>query len=292
MTMGRVLIIGSTGFLGGALKMGLSSQKYDIHCFNRNRRTEIGTQSVPSHESRFKDEVSKIKPDAIIVCNWDGVSKQQRMDLQKQFENVRRIQSYLEVAVAEHVPTFIALGSQAEGDGLLEPIKEDVLDSNSTPYSHAKTVLSKSLFEISKGTSTKVLWARVFSVFGPGDHPDSLVSKCVSAFQENKLYPIRFPELEWSYLYTSDFVSAIDTLLTNNLVQGVVNVANPSMERLENLTKCFLRINPRLVCQGPVLQEESETPTTLKPVVEKLQNAGWKPKFKLQEAIEDILAKR
>jgi nucleoside-diphosphate-sugar epimerase len=187
------------------------------------------------------------------------------------------------------VQTFIALGSQAEGEDLQDPIPEQLLESNSTAYSHAKTRLSKNLFEIAEGSGTRVLWARVFSVYGPGDHGDSLISMCISEFHQNRLNVINYPELAWSFLYISDFVSAIEVLLSQSEIKGVVNIANPRMERVGSVNDCLSQIKPSIEKAVPTLAKADYPPKPLLPVVEKLTKAGWIPKISLRDGIEKTL---
>jgi nucleoside-diphosphate-sugar epimerase len=287
--MKRVLIIGSTGFLGGALKKYLPSEKFEIHTLDRVHTKQSSSNPGSLGSKEFEEAISQFHFEAVIVCNWDGVPKRYRNDWQKQQANVDRIEDYLRISIRGAVQTFIALGSQAEGDQSQEPIPEQVLESNSTAYSKAKTTLSKNLFDIAEDSSTRVLWARVFSVYGPGDHEDSVVSTCISAFHKNRLNTINYPDLDWSFLYVSDFVSAIDTLLSQPDLKGVVNVANSHMEKLGSLNDYLSQIKPSIQGEVSSLAKAESPSQPLIPVVEKLENAGWFPKISLKEGIEKTL---
>jgi len=286
--MKKVLLIGSTGFLGGALKSNLPSKKFEIYTLDRNCKPS--THSVQLSNENLESIIATVSFDAIIACGWDGVLKEYRNNWEQQLSNVGRIEGYLRAAIAGHIPIFISLGSQAEGEDLSSPIEEGILESNSTAYSHAKTTLSRNLFEIAHGSGTRVLWARVFSVYGPGDHQDSLVSTCVSAFFENRLNSINNPELEWSFLYISDFINAIDSLLSQSDLEGVVNIANPKMEKLIQIHNCLLEINPTLARLPEALQQLNNQNRPLIPKVEKIMLTGWKPQVSFSDGIKKTIS--
>lgn len=287
--MGKLLIIGSTGFLGGALKTSLPREKFEIYCADRDTQDLSGPDFESLNLKNIYKIMSEIEFEAVIVCNWDGVSKLSRNDSIKQNANIPRVEEYLKLAITARIPTFIALGSQAEAEGLLEPVPESVIFSGRTAYAQAKSNLSTLLLRKAEDTSTRLVWARVFSVYGPGDHDDSLVSLCISYFKRNSMYRIRHPELLWSFLYITDFAKAIETLLLNSEINGVVNVANPNLCKLEEINKILFRVNHELMLETQD-EENYMSPQPLVPILGKLSDAGWKPTTSLRQGILRILS--
>ena len=69
--MKKILILGSSGFLGTSLKNILTKTNYDVYCQSRDKKSD--EQCDPSNLDEFIDLLSRLKPDIIInlIANTD-----------------------------------------------------------------------------------------------------------------------------------------------------------------------------------------------------------------------------
>jgi nucleoside-diphosphate-sugar epimerase len=287
--MKKILIIGSTGFLGSALVQNLPESDYIVSTFNRLRHRHLNAPLLDLEQlSDQKEFLENFSFDVVVDCSWDGVEKRDRNDFARQDGNIHRIFNNFQFILKRRVPIYIALGSQAEAEPSSDEVQEELLNSDSSEYSRAKSQLAELILSYPRSPRTRVVWARVFSVFGPGDHTDSLTNLSVKAFLENKLIDIHQPELEWSFLYVTDFVTAIQAIIESSDISGVVNIANPNMERIGNVTDYLKQFNPDL--KGPSVREEISLQEANSkwhvPIVNKLNKAGWKPMVGLRDGLK------
>jgi nucleoside-diphosphate-sugar epimerase len=228
--------------------------------------------------------VSEEKPNYVICAQWDGVEKRHRNNLEKQYSNVDAQLLIANKAVEENVSGFIAFGSQAEFTPSTSKIPELESCNPESHYGRSKTILLERLKPIFAESNTRFIWARVFSIYGPLDPSDSLVNGVVSAIISGENYDIENPEKLWSFLYEADFAAAIDVILSQESINGIVNVANPDLVRLAEVAS-FARIP----CNLSKSNADSHTDIGFKPETLKLQYAGWAAKFNLEEGLTATL---
>lgn len=180
-------------------------------------------------------------------------------------------------AIEAETETFIVFGSQAEANPSDNLIKEEILRECDSIYGQTKSNLSLKLHSAFEGKSTRLVWARIFSVYGPKDHEDSLVSIAIEHARRNKALTINAPTRIWSFLYISDFVKAIESIICNIGIESVVNIGNPNLFKLQDLAEM---ISGEFRFSQDAMDSKSYIPE-----LSKLGNIGWGPKVALQTGI-------
>jgi len=128
----------------------------------------------------------------------------------------------------------------------------------------------------------RFIWARVFSVYGPSDLSDSLLTRLFESQVSGNKLAILNPSKLWSFLYQDDFASAIEQILNNPTVASIVNIGNPNLHEIREIVA---------MCQGSTVgdsveNEASSTNPGFFPDLTKLISIGWTPTITLEEGIE------
>lgn len=215
--------------------------------------------------------VNKFAPKVIICAQWDGVETQFRGENALQSENISAISAIAQVAKEMNCGKFIAFGSQAESSESSNLIEEELLSTGINSYGLSKNLLARQLFTNFEDTATKMIWARVFSVYGPTESRTSLFRSIHAAKLTGEQLQIREPKKYWSFLYIEDFAEAVSTIVEKDLDSGVINIGNPSLIQIQEVVK-YAGLNNVVL-----LNAEVDPGLGYFPRVEKLQLLGWSP---------------
>ena len=116
------------------------------------------------------------------------------------------------------------------------------------------------------------LHCRIFSVYGPGDHPWSLVSTCVDTFLAGGHMEMGACTQLWNFLYVTDAARILAALLLGRAPAGVYNVAGEDTRPLKSYIEEIHRL-----CGGKGTYEFGKRPpnaegvVSLNPDMEKLK---------------------
>lgn len=284
----RIVVFGANGFLGSSIVKRLHKDGSNFVAVVRPSSSLKRLKDLPqsfiqiANEEDWASLIMKLEPEAVVCAHWSGVTKQSRADQMIQRENIENIERIAKAA-KNNVSTFVAFGSQAESVPSRNPIKEVFYDMGDTAYGIAKSKLSFLLGELFKDSSTRFIWARVFSVYGPYDHPDTLFSQLSSEIDQYYDMRIEKPNTLWSFLFETDFSEAICLILSNPELRGVINIANPQLVKVIDVVDAWRHGNGLKTFRPQDVSEPSffaETNNLLK--------AGWIPRVSLEEGIKNI----
>ena len=291
----RILVSGASGFLGSWLCRTLS-HTHEVVALVRPtsdlfRLSGIKKLSVvPIQSEDWSLYIFHSKADAIILADWWGVGNPERND-PRQFENVERMASLASAAEQSGIKTVIGVGSQAELGPISNVITEDLPDNPTTEYGIAKAKARLELIDIFKKSSTRFVWMRIFSTYGPLDSGNWLIPETVDSLLRGEVMKLTKGEQEWSYLHAFDLAKAFQIVLENSSIEGVVNVGNPNTI---NLKEAILEIAQNLggqeLLEFGAVEYRPDQVMKLKPLCEKLSQAGWSPQVSFKDGMTQTIA--
>ena len=284
----KIIVFGANGFLGSVIVRKLSGAKYEVIAVirpnsERSRLDGIKNLILLEIESNnWPDIILLIKPSAVLCAQWDGVSKLDRQNSGKQKSNIQPLVDLANMAKQVSVESFICFGSQAECEENKEIIPELFCDSGKTEYGLAKIRLHLELNTIFKYSDCRIVWARIFSIYGPSDYSDSIsfqLFECEASGQEIEILNASKP---WSYLYEDDFAEAIEQILVNRKLTGVVNIGNPKLVEIRKIVDSwggYLNVKFKEF-------DASQSKVGFFPEVKKLSAIRWSPEISIEEGIQ------
>jgi nucleoside-diphosphate-sugar epimerase len=132
---------------------------------------------------------------------------------------------------------------------------------------------------------------RIFSTYGPLDTGNWLIPQTVDSLQLGQTMKLTKGEQEWSYLHAFDLARGFQVALESTTVAGIVNVGNPETI---NLKEAVLEISKNLNAQNLLkfgaVEYRPDQVMKLKPICEKLTEAGWKPQISFQNGISQTIS--
>ena len=223
---------------------------------------------------------------------WDGVGAEGRANPEIQRRNVEMALTCLRAAGRLGTKRFLFSGSQAEygpRDGI---ITEETSCSPAIEYGRAKLQFLEEAKKLSQEMNIEYVHLRIFSVYGPGDHPWTLVSRCLRAFSNGEETPLSSCEQMWNFLHVEDAAEAIYRLSQCDL-QGscVFNIASEDTRPLREFVNeiwqlCEKRGTP--IYGG--YQGGREGVHGIKPSIARMQAVtGWRQKKSFRDGIAEMV---
>ena len=291
----RVIVTGATSFIGSHAVQALVSQGFEVCALIRPNsagkknleqmiiKKEL-LEIIECELSGLKElavnaeKLSKIgqkwshdlgRADYWLHLGWDGSGSDNRKLADIQSMNAVYALDALETAAAVNCKRFLFCGSQAEYGVRNTTMREMRAEALGITYIHT----------------------RVFSVYGPGDHPWSLVESCMRTFKEGGIMELGACTQLWNYLYITDAIRALILLLTGDAPAGVYNVAGEDTRPLrEYIETIHALCGGQGTCHYGKRPPNAEGVTSLEPDITKLKEiTGFHQMISFEEGIKKML---
>lgn len=222
---------------------------------------------------------------------WDGIGNQGRADLSVQIKNVNDTLNCLEGAAALGCGTFLFAGSQAEYGPQIGVITESTPCEPVLQYGRAKLEVFRKAAPLAEAAGMKWYQARIFSLYGPGDHPWTLVSKCIQSFSAGEEIKLSHCEQKWNFLFVRDAARALAALSQSEAAGGIYNIAGRDTRRLLSFVEEIYEACGRRGSFSLGTYDPKEPIVNLQPDITKLVSAvGDLPYTSFSAGIEQTIA--
>jgi nucleoside-diphosphate-sugar epimerase len=289
----RVALTGATGFLGRAVAAHLLQQGHEVAALIRpDSRIENLKNSACVHLIGYTsllspsvvDALKQWQPDAMIHLAWKGVSSGERSGAHHFTENLPFTLDSIVLAHGAGCRQWIGTGSQAEYGIANRKLSEDDSCHPVTAYGKAKLATGIAALGLCETLKIKGTWARVFSVYGPGDHLQTFISYLIQCFVQNEVPSLSTCRQKWDYLYITDAAAAITSLVEKqgtgiyNIGSGETVVLREVAETIKTQMGVKTSVGYGLKLDGPLLHLEAD--------ITRLQKqTGWQPKVSLADGL-------
>lgn len=227
-TVKRAVLTGATGAVGSALVRLLLAQKIEVAVLCRpgsprlkNLPTNPALTLVETDMTRLSAVQLPGTWDAFFHLAWMGTTGQARNDLKMQNENVRCALEAVDLAARIGCQVFVGVGSQAEYGHVEGALRPDTPAFPETGYGIAKLCAGEMTRLACEQKGLAHIWARILSVYGPGDGSQSLVSSVLGALLNGEEPACTAGEQLWDYLYCEDAARAL-LLMAQKGIDGAV----------------------------------------------------------------------
>lgn len=230
--------------------------------------------------------------DCWLHLGWEGAGSANRRDARVQHRNIGYTLAALETAAALGCGRFLFSGSQAEYGICRDVMREDMECRPVSEYGKDKLQVCRSASRLADRLGICYIHTRIFSVYGPGDHPWSLVETCLDAFLNGEHIELGACTQQWNYLYIADAAMALAQLLLGKAAPGVYNVAGedtrPLKEYIEEIHRLCGKTGTYSYGERP---PNAEGVASLRPDISKLKaGTGWESRVDFETGISAMIA--
>lgn len=297
----KIVVTGATSFIGAVTVRQLLEAGHQVYGVVRpgSRNLEYLLGMVPEErleliqlDLREIGSITRQVPgaDAWVQIGWDGAGSDNRKKRDVQQQNVVYALAAVRAAGILGCKRFLFTGSQAEYGVHHDWVNEETPCSPVSQYGIAKCDFARQAEGLCRVLAMEYVHLRIFSVYGPGDHPWSLVQSCLKTWLEGGEMTLGACTQQWNFLYIEDAVSALVHLLTEG-APGVYNVAGHDTRMLrEYIEEMYRLCGSRGSFVYGERPENAEGPADLMPDIGKLLAAtSWRPETTFAEGIYETL---
>jgi nucleoside-diphosphate-sugar epimerase len=189
----RALLTGASGFVGQQLAAPLAAAGFEVHAI-LHTNMEVPPGAAFAHRADLLAPgaaalVRDIRPALLVHAAW-FVAHGRFWTAPENANWLEASTDLAEAFAAAGGRRILGIGSCAEyasaGHEDAAPWPESRAIAPLTPYGQAKAALAARLAALSARTGVSVAWARLFHLFGPGEHPDRLVPSVMRALRARR----------------------------------------------------------------------------------------------------------
>ncbi|MGQ0764499.1 MAG: NAD-dependent epimerase/dehydratase family protein [Gemmatimonadota bacterium] len=240
----RALVTGASGFIGSWTARALHDAGAHVTCVVRTRDSAarlaadgLGHSLVTLDLTDFAllaEAIPAQRPELIFNLAGYGVDRAERDEEQFDLVNARlplELAKALARAGARSRPRMVHVGSAFEYGATGGILAEDSACAPTTLYGISKLAGTLSLMSRAAGHGVDVTVARLFTVFGPGEHEGRLLPSIINAARTGQLLPLSDGRQRRDFAYVEDVVDAMLKLAAPPPDEGpaVINVASGVM---------------------------------------------------------------
>ncbi|PNV62559.1 NAD(P)-dependent oxidoreductase [Clostridium sp. chh4-2] len=299
----KFIVTGATSFIGSHTVKMLLEQGHQVCAVVRPGSSNADKLEYYDNLSVVWQDLSGLNrliedkecrdADIFLHFGWDGIGSAGRNDPEIQKKNLEHSMQAVKTAQELGCGRFLFSGSQAEYGIHRDAMTETSSCSPVSEYGKAKLEFGRRAMAELEGAQMDFIHARIFSVYGPGDHPWSLVNTALSTFLSGGHMELGECTQKWNFLYIEDMAGAVISLALGLAPRqsGVYNIAGNDTRILrEFVEEIYELCGKRGSFSYGLRPPNAEGPASLIPDIKKIEEAtGWKPAVSFADGIRSML---
>ncbi len=297
----KILITGATGFIGSNLVRKLISKNHQIHIIMRKASdiwrikdiiSKINVHNVNLLEKeKLSNILNIIKPNVIFHLANLGLYAGSDPKIEDSIKiNTLGTINLIQSSHLIDYECFINTGSSSEYGTKQFPMKETDI---CTPYSnYAIAKLAGTLYTnlYAKKTKKPIATFRIFSPYGPYDHPDRLISQAILKMIKGEQFFSNEPYAVRDYIFIEDVVDAYLLCMRRyKKISGeIFNIGSGTQSYVKDVIKLLAgELETNLVRWNTSKKNDTVWQADIEKAKKQL---GWYPKKTLEEGLRETVA--
>lgn len=298
----RIFLTGGTGFIGSHTARALVREgSHDVAVLVRPGTDTWRLADIASRLTMIEGDLhspedcradlERFAPEAVGHLAWCGVLGADRDDV-RQDDNTQATLACVRLAHNAGARRWIGMGSQAEYGPLTSRVDETAPTRPATRYGHAKLAACRQAEQLCASLGMRFAWLRLFSCYGPQDHPSWLVPYVALSLLRRERPAVTAGEQLWDYLYVSDAAQAIGRTIETADATGVFNLASGRAESIRRIATMVRDcVDPLLPIGFGETSCRHDQPMHLEADITRLRRVtGWQPRIDLSIGLAKTVA--
>lgn len=239
----KVLVTGANGYLGIGIIKELLEKGNEVIAVdfnvndvdNRAEKYSVNLFEITDPYNYFK------QPDVLLHLAWrDGFihySDSHINDLPNHYIFIKKL-------IESGIKQVSILGSMHEVGFFEGSIDENTPCYPVTPYGISKNALRQLIQEETLRNNVVFQWLRGYYIVGNSSYGNSIFSKIMAAAQEGKkTFPFTMGQNQFDFLDYSGFCNQVVQAISQNEINGIINICSGKPEKLADRVEEFIRDN-------------------------------------------------
>lgn len=306
----KIVATGATSFVGSGAVKALLERGHKVYAVLRNGSSKADrlliNGAMPENLVILEEDLGSLERlaeqipepcDVFLHMGWKGAGSDSRSAAAIQKENAKDSLNAVQAAKALGCRRFVFTGSQAEYGVHDALMNEETGCRPTSPYGEAKLKVRIEAEALCRKLSMDYGHARIFSTYGIGDHPWSLLSTCVNTFLSGGVMEMGACTQDWNFMYIDDAGRAVAMLCEYQkslMEQGCVyNLGGPMDETgpLKHFVETVYEMCGRKgSCVYGVRKPNAEGVVNLIPDLTKMKRViGWEPRVRFRDGMARVI---
>lgn len=296
----HAVVSGATSFLGSAIVKKLLDRGCEVYGIVR---PDSSARYMLPNNPRFHEILFDIKDtekwsdeigraDTFFHFAWGGPGIEGRSDPIIQKKSAEYAIEALKAASKIGVSRFFLSGSQAEYGKTYGKISEDTPCNPVLEYGKNKMHVCREAPRLAAELGIEYIHARFFSVYGPNDHPYTLIPSCIRTFLHDKTMELSECTNMWNFLHVDDAAEAAVLLAECDLKEPsvLVNLAGSDTRVLREFVEEIYQLCGEKGRCAFGARHVSESPVDNWPDISRLQHMiSWEQKVSFSDGIKALI---
>jgi nucleoside-diphosphate-sugar epimerase len=268
----RIFLTGQDGFIGREILRQAREAGHEV----------MGLEKPFRMANPPWKEIEAFAPEVCIHCAWiatPGIYLESPENVRHREWTLAMIRRLAVIGTRR----FVVAGTCAEYGPSDHPLRETEEPGSSTLYGREKSFLRLQLEEEALRSGFDLIWTRIFYPYGPGEHPDRLISFLIRNAISGKESPLKQPAALRDYIHVQDIARAF-LLLAEKAGPGIFNIGTGEgvgLSALRSLIESSFGTG-----QGyPWDIDSSVVRDAVVADVSRISELGWKPRFAIKEGL-------
>lgn len=255
----RVLVLGASGFIGRWASRALCRQGAKLYLVVRDRASaaQVFSRYGISGEVIAVDLeqidmaagiIGKIAPDVTFNLAGYGVDRSERDEKTAYLINAHLVKVICEILAKTRNPNWagqdiVHAGSALEYGEIAGNLSEDSVVNPTTLYGKSKLQGTNLMSQCCREYQVKGITARLFTVYGPGEHPGRLLPSLLETARKGASLPLTSGTQKRDFTYVEDVAEGLLRLSVAQAKPGqVVNLATGRLTSVRSFSETAARI--------------------------------------------------
>lgn len=276
--MGKILVTGSSGFIGKEI-------------IKRLDKLELITDSNNSERIDLQNREQVMKLDsAEMVIHLGGKTPQKELKWSEYFDNnVIGTLNVLEYCIQKKVKKMIYVSSYVYGNPKYCPVDENHPINPHNAYTESKYLGERLCEFYCNRSDLNLIILRPFNIFGESMREGFLISNLINSVKTGKKLTIVNKNSKRDFLYVDDFVDLIVKLIDYDFKFEVFNVGAGKSYSFEDIIEKIEKITAQKINADYEENKEIFIDDITSDISKIKNKINWQPKIKFDEGLEKML---
>jgi nucleoside-diphosphate-sugar epimerase len=303
----RVLVTGASGFIGCWVARGLAQAGAEVWLAGRDaaaleavcaRYGIVGTVCLAdlSREGEFAQLWKETRPAVVFNLAGYGIDREEKDDALAEALNTRLVNEILRTLAANHSTDWPGLrlvhtGSAFEYGAVEGTVNEDTPATPVATYGRTKLAATQQVAAAAAG-GVRAATARLFTVYGPGEHANRLLPSLLRAAQTGEALPMTGGKQQRDFTHVEEVAEGLLRMGLQRDPVGTVNLATGRLTSIREFAETaaeLLGLREGQLQLGALPYRGDETQQGPTDVTRLKKLLFWKPALTVREGIEKTI---